>query len=186
MSLSTLANGALIVLLVGWICYRQLQWKPVAVARMWRFVLILVVIGVIQLAGAASGALTGLDFGLLAIELVISLGVGSLMGAIALFRPISQQSAAAYAARDRRGNSQVADFESRTGWWGIALWVLFIGVRVGMDVWAGHAGSQLASSIGVILLAVAANRAARILVFTARLERLRTVSRATAVNDMIV
>jgi hypothetical protein len=181
MSITTLANGALIVLLVGWICYRQLQWKAVATGRMWRFVLILVAVGVVQLASSTSHtALTGLDFGLLAIELVISLGVGSIMGAIALFRPVSEQAAASYAARvDRRGRvGEPVDFESRTGWWGIALWILFIAVRIGMDVWAGQAGSQLASSMGVILLAVAANRAARILVMTARLERLRSVAAA--------
>jgi hypothetical protein len=179
MSITTLANGALIVLLVGWICYRQLQWKAVSVGRMWRFVVILAAVGFFQLATSTShAALSGLDFGLLAIELVISLGVGSIMGAIAIFRPVSDQTEAAYAARaDRRGRpSEPVDFESRTGWWGIGLWIVFILVRIGMDVLAGQAGSQLASSMGVILLAVAANRTARILVMTARLERLRSVA----------
>ena len=66
--------------------------------------------------------------------------------------------------------------ESRTGWWGLALWVLVIVIRVGIDVLAAQAGSHLAASTGIIVLLVAANRAARTAVFAYRLDRMPAVA----------
>ncbi len=67
------------------------------------------------------------------------------------------------------------EFESRTGWVGMVLWVLMIGVRVGIDIWAAHAGAVIVTSTGVILLVLAANRVARTAVFSARVAKLDSV-----------
>ena len=183
MSSDVLIRTVLIVLVVGWICYRQTQWRAVVIPRMWRTALVLAVIGAVQIAGSTSlGTVSGFDVGVMAVEIAISLGVGAVMGYIAHFRPVTDQALAAWAAKGggRNGNAGSGALapvvESRTGWWGIGLWIVFIAVRIGMDVWAGAAGSQLATTAGAILIVVAANRAARTLVFMARIERMRVVA----------
>lgn len=164
MTIQTIANALLIVLLIGWIGVRQMMWRPVAISRMWRTPAVMGLIGVIMLSQTTKPtALTVLDLSVLAIELVISLGIGALMGAIAHFRPLP--------APIDTGKGGIAHYESRTGALGLVLWVAVIAVRVGIDVLAGMAGSHLAASTGVILLMLAANRAARTLVFANRLDK---------------
>jgi hypothetical protein len=178
MSYDVLIRTVLIVLVVGWICYRQTQWQPVVISKMWRSALLFAVIGLVQIGGTASlPAVSGFDLAVMAVEIVIALGVGAIMGWIAHFRPVSEQTLAAWSAKSGgRPGAVVPVVESRTGWWGIGLWVVFIAVRVGMDFWAGAAGSQLAVTVGAILIVVAANRAARTVVFMARIERMRVVA----------
>jgi hypothetical protein len=169
MTLQTLANAALVLLLVGWIGARQLTWRPVTVSRMWRMPLVLGAIGVLQLVDVSHGRpLSGLDIAVLLIELVVSLGVGSAMGLLARFRVAT--------AAERTNVSAPAEFESRTGWLGLGLWVVFIAVRVGIDLWAGSAGSVVATATGVIFVMIAANRAARTAVFSLRIARMVPVA----------
>ncbi|MFF1574336.1 hypothetical protein ACFVWR_16450 [Leifsonia sp. NPDC058292] len=165
MTLQTVGNALLILVAVGWIGVRQMAWRPVAIARMWRTPAIMGLVGIILLIQTVKpAALTPLDLVVLVVELVISLGIGAWMGAIAHFRRLPEP---LVLDRDRG----VATYESRTGAWGLVLWVAVIVVRVGIDVLAGMAGSHLAASTGVILLMLAANRAARTLVFAGRLDR---------------
>jgi hypothetical protein len=162
MNLQTIGNAILIILVIGWIGYRQTTWRPVAIGRMYRMGLILAVVGV-ALAVQAAGALTGLDIAVLLVEVVISLGIGAWMGMLARFRPLDASSAGSGGSSPR--------FESRTGWWGLALWLLVLAVRIVIDVVAVGMGARAATSAGVILLLVAANRIARTFVFSARLQR---------------
>ncbi|MDP5226257.1 MULTISPECIES: hypothetical protein [Arthrobacter] len=163
MSLQMIGNVLLALALIGWIGYRQMTWRPVAISTMWRMPLIMGVVGVAMLMQTASpSALTPLDLGVLVAELVISLGIGAWMGALAHFRPLS-------APRPVGRNGAMATLESRTGALGLLLWVLVIAVRVGLDVLASMAGSQVAASTGAILLMLAANRAARTFVFAQRI-----------------
>ena len=37
MNVQTLANAILIVLLIGWVGFRQLTWRRSSIAQMWRF-----------------------------------------------------------------------------------------------------------------------------------------------------
>ncbi|TXN29693.1 hypothetical protein [Lacisediminihabitans profunda] len=167
MTLQTLANAALILILVGWIGIRQLTWRPILVGRMWRLPIVFAAIGLFALSGShGASSVTAVDAALLSLELVVSLGVGAAMGALATIRPLSSGDGAPDAPR----------FESRTGWVGLALWFVFIGVRVGIDVWAGALGSHLAASTGVIFVMVAANRVARTAVIGLRVSRLATVA----------
>lgn len=166
MSVQMLGNAILIVLAIGWIGYRQMTWRPVSIAKMWRFPAIAAVVGAILLVQQVRPtSLTPLDLVVVVVELVISLAVGAWMGAIAHFRPLAQP---VELGRDAR---YLATYESRTGALGLVLWVLVIAVRVGVDVLAGMAGSHLAEATGIILLVLAANRVARTAVFAARLDR---------------
>lgn len=166
MTIQMLGNALLIVAAIGWIGFRQMTWRPVSLGRMWRGPAIFGIIGLVLIAQTTKpAALTALDIGVLVVELAISLGIGAWMGAIAHFRLLPEP---IDIGKDRR---DVATYESRTGAWGLALWVLVIVVRVGIDVLAGMAGSHLAASTGVILLMLAANRAARTAVFAQRLGR---------------
>jgi hypothetical protein len=165
MTLQTVGNALLILVLIGWIGFRQMTWRPVAIGRMWRTPAIFGLVGIILLVQTVKPtALTPLDLAVLVGELVISLGIGAWMGAIAHFRRLAEP---IVLDRDRG----VATYESRTGAWGLVLWIAVIAVRVGIDVLAGMAGSHLAASTGVIVLMLAANRAARTLVFAGRLDR---------------
>ena len=165
-SLQLVTNVILIVVLVAWVGYRQMTWRVVDPGRMWRLPAILAIVGVATLGSMTNvKALTGLDIAVLLGELVVSLALGAVMGAIAIFRPLSADGIRLYReahANDRRPTSSPISLETRTGWMGLVLWVVLIAVRVGMDALAGMAGSHLAASTGVILLMVAANRIARV------------------------
>jgi len=171
-------DAVLGVAVIAWICYRQMTWRVVDPARMWRGPLIFGIIGAgILITGSKTITLTPTDIALLAVELVIALGVGAAMGAIAHFRLLSRERAAAYEARRRPSRNGTAlppvEYESRTSWVGVALWIVMIAVRVGVEIFAQHIGSAATASTGVILLVLAANRAARVGVLAWRLEQHR-------------
>jgi len=180
MSIQVVVNAVLIIALVGWIAYRQLTWRPIDPGRMWRLPIILAGVGLITISGTTKvHLLTTVDISVLVIEIVISLGLGALMGAVAVIRPMSEAAVDAYAAQQRdrdRGRRplSVVTLETRTGWFGLSLWVVLIGVRVGIDALATMAGSELAASTGVILVMVAANRLARVAVIAYRSGRVAT------------
>jgi hypothetical protein len=185
-STSYLLNAVIGVAVIVWICYRQMTWRVVDPARMWRGPLIFAVIGAgIIVTGSKNVSLHPIDIALLAVELVISLGTGAAMGAIAHFRRLGAERAAAYEA-NRRGSRSGAplapvEYESRTSWVGVVLWIVMIAVRVGLELVGQHLGAHAAASGGIILLVLAANRAARVGVLAWRLEQHRnTVATATA------
>ncbi|GAB3799949.1 hypothetical protein GCM10028798_13740 [Humibacter antri] len=166
LSIQLLTNALIIVALVVWVGYRQLTWRAVDAGRMWRLPAILAIAGLATLGSMTNlKSLTGTDIAVLCGELVISLGLGAAMGAIARFRPLTADGVRLYReahANDRRPSMSLVTLETRTGWFGIALWIALIAVRIGIDALAGMAGSHLAASTGVILLMVAANRLARV------------------------
>jgi hypothetical protein len=174
MTIQTLANGLIIVVLVAWLGYKQLTWRPANVSRMWRMPAILAIVGVISLATMTTvSELTPVDIAVLSVEIVISLGIGVVMGRMAQFRPMSTASLARFTASEKSHGRDAGGvtLETRTSWWGLALWVVLMGMRVGMDVLAASFGSELAAATGVILIMVAANRAARVAVIASRLQR---------------
>lgn len=178
MTVQLLANALLIVALLAWIGYRQITWRAVSITRMWRMPIVLGLIGLVTLSrGSVVIHMTAFDLAVLLIELVVSFGVGALMGRMAAFRPLEQTRADSWAARNsHRGGGVVPSLETRTGWVGLALWIVLIAVRIGMDVVATQMGSHLAASVGLIFLMFAANRAARIVVLTGRVDRLVPVA----------
>jgi len=165
MTVQTLGNALLILLLIGWVGYRQLTWRPVVVAKMWRMPVILAVVGAVQLVQQVKPTtITPLDIAVVAGEVVLSLAIGAWIGGIAHFRRLPERVVG-------KNPSEVAVYESRTGVFGLVLWVAVIVVRVGVDVLAAQAGSHLVAATGIILLVFAANRLARTAVFAARLDR---------------
>lgn len=170
MTVQNLFSIVLGIALIVWIAYRQLTWTPVVPERMWRMPAILAIIGVVELIqGNAFALLRVTDVAIVAIELVISVGMGVAMGALAHFRPMSDDSRTAYAAKNAaRVAGVLPAVETRNGWFGMALWLVLIAARVGAEVWAHVSGSAFLMSTGIILVTVAVNRAVRILVITRR------------------
>jgi hypothetical protein len=164
---------------IAWICYRQMTWRVVDPARMWRGPLIFAIVGAgIIVTGPRTVTLNASEIALLAVELVVSLGIGAAMGAIAHFRRIAPERAAAYYARRavsrRGGDAGPVEYESRTSWVGLLLWVALIAVRVGLAALTSHSmGTESTAMTGVIFLVLAANRAARVAVLAFRLEQHR-------------
>lgn len=161
MSVHLLANIVIGLALVGLFAARQLRWRRVDRASVWRMPLVLGVIGIISLSSTAKSVTVGpLDIGLLAVGLVLSTGVGLLMGRLTTFRvaPVAD-------AKGRR-------IEARSGGRGAALWIVLIVIRVVLDVVGGLLGAQLLTATGVILLTIAVNRAASALVMDSRLPRI--------------
>ncbi|HEX4401950.1 MAG TPA: hypothetical protein VHZ98_11525 [Galbitalea sp.] len=175
MNISTVTDIIIALAVICWIVYRQFTWQLVTPSRLWRMPAIIAIIGVIMLAQTKSLTdVKPVDLLILAGELVLALGLGAIMGTLARFRTRGQR------ASDLRQRSAVpVDFdpsvtvtESRTGALGAALWVVLIAVRVGIELLTAHYfPSALLASTGTILLVVAANRAARALVVTLRMER---------------
>jgi hypothetical protein len=172
MNTTTLLNIAVGVALLVWISYRQLTWTPVIPEKMWRMPAVLALIGVFSLAKSGVSTVTGTEVAVLAIETVISLGLGAVMGLLAHFRPMPEDArqtwSASNAARRRPHTGTPPVLETRNGWFGMALWLVLIATRVVGEVWAHSTGSALLMSTGVILLTVALNRGVRILVISRR------------------
>jgi hypothetical protein len=170
MDLQLIGNVLLAVVLIGWIGYRQTTWRAAVPGHMWRMPIVMTVIGAGLLVQEHLVA-TGLDIAVFVVELVVSLGVGAWMGAIAHFRRLDRPVPVG-------GDGHVARYETRTGWWGLALWLVVIAVRIGMDVLAAHLGAHAATTTGVIVLMLAANRLARTAVLALRLDRRHAASLA--------
>ncbi|MGW4771520.1 hypothetical protein ACWEO2_26165 [Nocardia sp. NPDC004278] len=148
-------TAVLVLAILGWIIYRQNQWRLFDPVRMWRLPVILGLIGVIGACTSTDlGALRTLDIALLVFEGVLSLAIGAVMGVMSRFR------------RDEVGALLV-----RTGAAASALWLVSIAVRVGVDVIAVGYGATSSTSSGLILLLLGLNRAGRIAVISARAEK---------------
>ena len=173
MNSDTLLTIVIGLALLVWIGYRQLNWTPVAPDRMWRMPGLLAIIGVFLLVkDGAVQHVSGTDVAVLAIETVISLGIGAVMGAIAHIRPMSDDAIRADAAKNSgRSSGALPTVETRNGWFGMALWLVLIATRVGGEFLAHANHSQLLMSTGVILVTIALNRGVRILVITQRAQR---------------
>lgn len=176
MSSQTLLDAALVVLLVGFMLYRQMSWRPADTARMIRMPIIMFVVGLFVSAQGASHTVSTAGIAILAGEIALSLAVGAVMGSIAHFRPLSDEQIAQYANAHpgRNGTPSRVAYETRTGWFGIVLWVLLIAVRIGIEIGVAHLGVAAVSSTGAILIVLAANRFARAGVLALRVERHRS------------
>lgn len=158
MSVQLLANILIGIALVAFLGYRQATWQYLDPTRIWRTPLVMAIVGVVVLTQTRS-TITTTDVVFLAIEALVTIGVGLTMGSITRFRTVGTP--------DRKGRT----IQSRTGALGAALWIVLIVVRIGLDVLGGHLGAHLLTSTGTILLVLALNRAARALVIDGRIPR---------------
>ena len=155
MTSSTLTDFVLGLVLIVYLCSRQLRWRPVDPGKMLKLPLILGVAGIISMARQTT-TIHPIDVTILAISGLLAVISGVMMGRIARFRP---------SPADPRL------VESRTGWLGVAIWFGLVAIRVGLDV-AGHRmGAGLAVSTGTILVILAVNRIVAALVISARQQR---------------
>jgi hypothetical protein len=175
MNISTVTDILIAVAVLCWIVYRQFTWQLASPSRLWRMPAVIAIVGLVMLAQTRSIAnVRPVDLLILAGEIVLSLGLGAIMGSLARFRTRGQR---ASDVRQRSGvpvgfDESVTVTETRTGALGAALWIVLIAVRVGIELLTTHYfPSALLASTGTILLVVAANRAARALVVTVRMER---------------
>ncbi|WP_067893180.1 hypothetical protein [Nocardia vaccinii] len=137
-------EGVVVVLVLGWIVYRQTRWQVMDLTRVWRGPIILAVIGVLVSRSAVAGASIGTRaVALLALEAVLSVGVGIGMGMLSQVRRVDGQ------------------LQARTGLVGSLLWFVMLAARLGVDVWASAGGAKIVASAGIILLMLALNRAGR-------------------------
>jgi hypothetical protein len=175
MNISSVVDIIVALAVVCWIIYRQFTWQLVSPRSLWRMPAIVAIVGIVMLT--QTKGLTDVspaDVGILVGELVLSLGLGAVMGSLARFRTRGQR---ASDVKQRSGvpvefDPSVTVTESRTGALGAALWVVLIVVRVGVELVTAHYfPSALLASTGTILLVVAGNRAARALVVTLKMER---------------
>jgi hypothetical protein len=175
MTVTNIADILIALAIVGWIIYKQFTWQLVNPSRLWRMPIIVAVVGIVMLAQTKSlTAVAPAAVAILIGELAISVGLGSLMGTLAHFRTRPQR-AGDLDKRDARAgafNPAVTVVESRTGGLGAGLWIVLLLVRVGIEILVtNYYPSALLTSTGTILLVLAANRAARALVVTTRMQR---------------
>jgi tellurite resistance protein TehA-like permease len=175
MNITIITDVVIGVAVLCWIIYRQLTWQLATPSRMWRMPVIIGIVGLVMLE--QTKGLTDVkpvDLLILVGELVLALGLGAVMGSLAKFRTRAQR---ASDLRQRSGvpveyDPSITVTETRTGGVGAALWIVLIVVRVGIELLTAHYfPSALLASTGTILLVIAANRAARALVVTLRMER---------------
>jgi hypothetical protein len=173
------ADVLLALALLVWVGYRQTTWTAVDPGRMWKMPLILAAVGLIFLTQGKDGGLlhiTALDVALLVVEVLVSVGLGALMGVYSSFRQLTDGTRAKLEARAARKGRSVehVTLEARTGWVGLVLWLVLIVVRVGLGIVSAKSGAELTASSGIIMLMVAANRATRIAVILSRAGRVNT------------
>jgi hypothetical protein len=168
------ADVLLALALLVWVGYRQTTWTAVDPGRMWKMPLILAAVGLIFLTQGKDGGLlhiTALDVALLVVEVLVSVGLGALMGVYSSFRPLTDGTRAKLEARAARKGRSVGNvsLEARTGWVGLVLWLVLI-----VGIVSAKSGAELTASSGIIMLMVAANRATRIAVILSRAGRVNT------------
>ena len=153
MSINSFATALLALAVIGLLMARQLRWRAFDPARALRLPVVLAAIGLVDLANLHGARLTAVDGTLLGFELLLSVGIGAVMGRIAAFR----------AAPDGSGALQV-----RGGWLGASMWLGLIAVRIGFDALGASFGAHLLTQTGVILVLIAASRGTAALVTRAR------------------
>lgn len=153
--MTTLTDSLIALAVIAYIVSKQVRWTPVDIGRLWRLPLVLGIAGLASLSGHLARVTTA-DIAILVVSALLAIASGVAMGRLATFRP---------------SPSAAGVTESRLGWIGAALWLGLIVARIGLDVLGAHLGAALATSVGVILLMLALNRAARTLVYAARLDR---------------
>ena len=163
MTFTALADIVLGLAVLVLLCVRQLRWTALRPAQLWRLPELLGAIGVVSIRSTGGRMLSATALALLVLELAVALSTGAAMGRITVFRPLRG------AVPPLRTGEAVPTLECRTGCLGIALWAVLVAVRVGIVILGAHLGAAALESTGVILLTIAANRAARAAVIQVRL-----------------
>ena len=141
MNVSAVLNALLVLGLVGWVLYRQTIARPVVARRLWILPGILVVIGIAAISHVDNGNLSATATLYLAIDLVASVVFGAVRG---YYVRVFERDGVMW----RQGGAVT-----------LALWVVSIGIRVVVAIFAGRAGAgnvsnaSLELALGITLLA---------------------------------
>lgn len=155
MTLSTLVNAALVVAVVVFMIARRMSWRQFDKSgrEVWIMPLVLVGIGLLQMRDKLGGGyhLTPADIVFLVAGLVVSLGMGALMG------------------RTAEIQARGTEIWYRMPVLGLLVLVAYVAARFGL-AFLGHAmGSTLTSGGGSIMVSLGANLLAQSLVTSSRI-----------------
>ncbi|MYW89420.1 hypothetical protein G3I59_01920 [Amycolatopsis rubida] len=146
-----MVDDVLIAVAAGILIVRQFQWRSAEPWRMLVMPLALIAVGLGWLGFELDGGFQRADW-LLIGELVLVAGTGAAMGCVTRFR-------------------QADGLQYRLTGAGIALWAVFLAVRVGSFALAGVLGAHLLDATGLILVSFGVNRFAASLVVRRRIAR---------------
>lgn len=148
------------VAVIAFVTIRQTRWSPVSLGRLFRMPLIFglvgVVMGVQAVAKGSLGHLGGRDFAVIAIELAVGVVAGWLMG---------RQTEIATVNGVTRSRLRPA---------GLAVWLGFIGVRIGLGVLGSVLGLEIVTQPMAIFLVLAVVKGIQALMVRERLDRHRS------------
>lgn len=158
MNLHTLEAVVLGLVIIAFITYRLRQWQTVDLSRMLTMPLVLVVLGVISLAGSQGQLPRGwhlgiLDIAILGFELGAGLFVGWVIGRLTEIRTFD-------------GGTR-----SRLTPAGLAVWLGFVAVRIGLGVAASMLGASLAAMPAMTMFVIALIKVVQALLVRQRVVR---------------
>jgi hypothetical protein len=156
--MNTTETIAIALVVLAFITYRQTRWVSVKLGKLLRMPVIFVIAGLLQIPSTsqqlpAGWHLGGLDVLLIAVELVLALMVGWLMG--------------------RRTEIASVDgvVSSRLGGAGVAVWLGFVAIRVGLAFAGAALHAPLPNLPVVIFFVVAAIKITQAIVVRERVAR---------------
>jgi hypothetical protein len=141
MNVSAVLNALLVLGLVGWVLYRQTIPRPMVARRLWILPGILVVIGIAAISHVDNGNLSATAILYVAIDLIASVVLGAVRG---YYVRVFERDGVMW----RQGGAVT-----------LALWVVSIGIRVVVAIFAGRArvgnvsNASLELALGITLLA---------------------------------
>ncbi|MFD2469941.1 hypothetical protein [Amycolatopsis silviterrae] len=144
-----MVDDVLIALAVGFLIVRQFRWRSAEPRRMLVTPLVVIAVGLVYLGFELGGGFRAADW-LLAGELVLVAGTGAAMGRVTRFR-------------------RADGLQYRLTGPGIALWAVFLAIRIGSFALAGVLGAHLLDATGLILVSFGVNRLAASLVVRHRI-----------------
>ncbi len=153
-NLETIVIGLAIVALVT---YRLSQWQSVRPSRLFRMPLILAALGLLSLAGSGRQLTRwhpGVpDLAIVTSELAIGIMVGWLIGRLTVIRTFADGT------------------RSKLLPGGIAVWLVFVALRIGFGIAASMMGASVAALPGITLIVIAVIKAVQGLMVHVRVIR---------------
>lgn len=146
------ADDVIVVLGILFLIVRQFLWRDARAHRLLRLPVIVIDLGIVLVVwNVIQGEVfTDLDALMLFAELVLVAATGSIMGRSTVFRRVQGL------------------LQYKLNRWAIALWALFIAIRVGSFLLAAHLGAHVLETSGAILISFGGNRLASSLVVLRR------------------
>lgn len=158
MSLHTLESVLIGLAVIAIVTFRLSRWQSVAVSKLLRMPAILAVLGLVSLTTSLQQSQTGfrldlLDLGVLGAELAIGIVVGWLLGRLTQIRTFADGT------------------KSRLGAAGIALFLAYVGVRIGLGLLASTFGAPLAAMPAMTMFVLAVVKGVQGLMVHERVQR---------------